>query len=104
MKESTTVSIPEPPPRVVERPPSERGIKFHGPEGFEGMRKAGRLAAEVLGFITPHVEPGVTTDTLDRLCHGFLVAPGALPAPLHYTGFPSSIATSINPLACPGIP
>jgi methionyl aminopeptidase len=105
MKEATTLSTPaEPQPRVVQREPSERGIKFHGPEGFEGMRKAGRLAAEVLDFITPHVEPGVTTDTLDRLCHGFIVAHDAIPAPLNYRGFPRSICTSINHVVCHGIP
>ena len=48
----------------------ERSIKLHGEAEFAAMRKAGRLAAELLDFITPHVKPGVTTDTLDRLCHG----------------------------------
>jgi methionyl aminopeptidase len=105
MKESMNLSgRAEPQPRVVERPPSERGIKIHGPEGFEGMRKAGKLAAEVLDFITPQVEPGVTTDTLDRLCHGFILAHGAIPAPLNYRGFPRSICTSINHVVCHGIP
>jgi methionyl aminopeptidase len=79
-------------------------IKLHGAEGFEGMRKAGRLAAEVLDFITPHVVPGVTTDALDRLCHGFIVDHGAIPAPLNYRGFPRSICTSINHVVCHGIP
>ena len=53
---------------TLQRPhPEERSIKLHGAEDFEGMRKAGRLAAEVLDFITPEVKPGVTTDKLDRL-------------------------------------
>jgi methionyl aminopeptidase len=82
----------------------ERRIKLHGPSDFEGMRKAGRLAAEVLDFITPHVVPGVTTDALDRLCHGFIVDHGAIPAPLNYRGFPRSICTSINHVVCHGIP
>ena len=68
------------------------------------MRKAGRLAAEVLDFITPHVEPGVTTDELDRLCHDFIVDHGAIPAPLNYRGFPRSICTSVNHVVCHGIP
>ncbi|MGE0718534.1 MAG: type I methionyl aminopeptidase, partial [Alphaproteobacteria bacterium] len=55
-----------------------RTIKLHGPEAFEGMRRAGRLAAETLDFITPHVVPGVTTGELDRLCHDFIVDHGAI--------------------------
>ncbi|HEX9446885.1 MAG TPA: type I methionyl aminopeptidase, partial [Dongiaceae bacterium] len=53
-----------------------RKIKIHDAVAFEGMRKAGRLAAETLDFITPSVVPGVTTDELDRLCHGFIVDHG----------------------------
>ena len=82
---------------------SER-IKIHGPEGFAGMRAAGRLAAECLDMITPHVRPGVSTEELDRLCHGFIVAHGARPAPLNYRGYPKSICTSINHVVCHGIP
>jgi methionyl aminopeptidase len=84
--------------------PEERRIKLHGAAEFEGMRKAGRLAAEVLDFITPYVRPGVTTDELDRLCHGFIVDHAAIPAPLNYRGFPRSICTSINHVVCHGIP
>src|ERR1700755_2944766 len=82
----------------------ERTIKLHGPEGFEGMRKAGRLAAETLDFITPYVVPGVTTGELDRLCHEFTLDHKAIPAPLGYRGFPKSICTSINHVVCHGIP
>ncbi len=84
--------------------PEERRIKIHTAADFEGMRKAGRLGAEVLDFITPYVVPGVTTDKLDRLCHGFIVEHGAIPAPLNYRGFPRSICTSINHVVCHGIP
>ena len=84
--------------------PEERRIKIHPAAAFEAMRRAGRLAAEVLDFITPHVLPGVTTDALDRLCHGFIVDHGAIPAPLNYRGFPRSICTSINHVVCHGIP
>jgi methionyl aminopeptidase len=84
--------------------PEERRIRIHGAESFAGMRAAGRLAAEVLDFITPEVKPGVTTDRLDRLCHGFIVDHGAVPAPLNYRGFPRSICTSINHVVCHGIP
>mgnify|MGYP003341275815 FL=1 len=82
----------------------ERTIKIHGPEGFEGMRRAGRLAAETLDFIAPYVQPGVTTGELDKLCHDFIQDHGAIPAPLGYRGFPKSICTSINHVVCHGIP
>jgi methionyl aminopeptidase len=81
-----------------------RRIKLHGPEAFEAMRKAGRLAAETLDFITPTVTPGTTTETLDKLCHDFIVERQAIPAPLNYRGFPKSICTSINHVVCHGIP
>ncbi|WP_366556242.1 type I methionyl aminopeptidase [Aquibaculum sediminis] len=79
-------------------------ITLHGPDDFEGMRRAGRLAAETLDFITPHVKPGVTTGELDKLCHDFILEHGATPAPLNYRGFPRSICTSINHVVCHGIP
>jgi len=79
-------------------------IKIHGAEAFEGMRQAGILAAATLDFITPHVRPGITTGELDRLCHDFIVAHGAIPAPLNYRGFPKSICTSVNHVVCHGIP
>ena len=81
-----------------------RRITIHAPEDFAGMRAAGRLAAETLDMITPHVRPGVTTAALDRLCHDFITAHGAVPAPLNYRGFPKSICTSINHVVCHGIP
>ena len=56
-------------------------IKLHGPEAFEGMRAAGRLAAETLDFITPYVKPGITTEQLDKLCHDFIISHNAVPAP-----------------------
>jgi len=79
-------------------------IKLHKAPDFEGMRRAGRLAAETLDFITPYVQPGVTTERLDRLCHDFIVERGAVPAPLNYRGYPKSICTSINHVVCHGIP
>ena len=89
----------------AEAAPQNTGlIKLHGEEAFAGMRRAGRLAAATLDFITPHVQPGVTTEALDRLCHDFIVEAGAVPAPLNYRGFPRSICTSINHVVCHGIP
>lgn len=75
------------------------------PEEIEKMRVAGRLAAEVLDMITPHVVPGVTTGELDQLCHEYIVnEQQAVPAPLNYKGFPRSICTSVNHQVCHGIP
>jgi methionyl aminopeptidase len=82
----------------------ERTIKLYSPEDFEGMRRAGRLAAETLDFITPYVVAGVTTATLDRLCHDFTLDHKAVSAPLGYRGYPKSICTSINHVVCHGIP
>ena len=79
-------------------------IIIHRPADFEGMRRAGKLGAEVLDFVTPHVKPGVTTGELDKLCHDYIVEHGAVPAPLGYRGFPKSICTSVNHVVCHGIP
>ena len=68
------------------------------------MRKAGRLAAEVLDALTPMVEPGVATDALDTFCYDYIVDHGAVPAPLGYRGYPKSICTSVNHVVCHGIP
>ena len=76
----------------------------HGEDGFAGMRKAGGLAATVLDMITPHVVAGVTTATLDKLCHDFILQHGAVPAPLNYKGFPKSTCISLNHVVCHGIP
>lgn len=83
---------------------SATGIELHTKADFEGMRKAGLLAAQTLDMITEHVQPGVTTEELDRLCHMFITKNGAIPAPLDYKGFPKSICTSINHVVCHGIP
>ena len=81
------------------------GIELHSdPASFEGMRKAGQLAAATLDMITEHVQVGVTTEELDTLCRHFIEKHGAVPAPLNSTGFPKSICTSINHVICHGIP
>ncbi|WP_290650256.1 type I methionyl aminopeptidase [Aquisalimonas sp.] len=72
---------------------------------IEKMRAAGALAAEVLTLLEPYVEPGVTTEKLDRIAHDFIVHQHhAIPAPLNYRGFPKSICTSVNHVVCHGIP
>ena len=81
-----------------------RRIIIHAPSDFEGMRQAGRLAADTLDMIAPHVRAGVTTDELDALIHDFTVAAGAVPACLNYRGYPKSSCISINHVVCHGIP
>jgi methionyl aminopeptidase len=80
------------------------GIAIHTGEDFEHMRKAGRLAAEVLDYITDFCTPGVTTEALDRLCHQFILDHNAIPAPLNYKGFPKATCISLNHVVCHGIP
>jgi len=79
-------------------------IKIHGPEGFAGMRKAGRLAAECLDMLTPYVQPGVTTAELDRLAREFALDNGALPACIFYRGYSHTVCISPNHVVCHGIP
>lgn len=80
-------------------------VTIKTPEEIEKMRVAGRLAAEVLDMVTPHVQPGITTGELDQICHDYIVnVQHAIPAPLNYRGFPKSICTSVNHQVCHGIP
>lgn len=80
-------------------------VTIKTPAEIEKMRVAGRLAAAVLEMIEEHIQPGVTTGELDRLCHDFIVRKQkAIPAPLNYRGFPKSICTSVNNQVCHGIP
>lgn len=80
-------------------------VQIKSPEAIKRMRVAGRLAADVLDMIGPHVEPGVTTDELDAICYDYITrVQEAIPAPLNYRGFPKSICTSVNHQVCHGIP
>ena len=85
-------------------------VRIKSPEEIEKMRVAGRLAGEVLDYITPFVQAGVTTDELDKLCHDYMVdVQGCIPAPLNYAPpghapYPKSICTSINHQVCHGVP
>jgi methionyl aminopeptidase len=79
-------------------------IKLHGPEGFDGMRAAGKLAAEVLDGLIAHVVPGVTTGEIDDIVRAHMLREGAVPATLGYRGFAHSCCTSINHVVCHGIP
>ncbi|WP_295361830.1 type I methionyl aminopeptidase [Arenimonas sp.] len=80
-------------------------ISLKSPEDIERMRVAGRLAAEVLQVVAPHVKPGVSTAELDRICHDHIVnVQGAIPANVGYKGFPATVCTSVNNVICHGIP
>ena len=80
------------------------GIVVYNPEDFEKMRRAGKLAAEVLDYITDYVDVGVTTGELDDLCRKYIESHGAVPACLGYHGYPKSTCISINHVICHGIP
>ena len=81
-----------------------RSIKIHSAADFEGMRKAGALAASILDEMVEVVRPGITTDEINELCHARIIGAGAVPAPLGYRGFPKSVCTSVNHVVCHGIP
>ncbi|MDQ0836748.1 type I methionyl aminopeptidase [Sphingomonas faeni] len=97
MTEYVTVTSDQPDARTG-------AIKLHGPAAFEGMMKAGRLAAETLDMIVPHMVPGVTTAEIDRLIYDFIIAGGGVPATLGYRGYTHSVCISINHVVCHGIP
>jgi len=79
------------------------GVKT--PAEQAAMRVAGRLTADVLDMIGPHIVPGVSTEELDRICHDYIVeVQRSIPAPLGYRGYPKSICTSVNHVVCHGIP
>jgi len=81
-----------------------RGPDVQPPEVVERMRVAGRIAAQALREVAAHIEPGVSTDELDRVGHEFLCDHGAYPSTLGYRGFPKSLCTSVNEVICHGIP
>lgn len=84
---------------------SRMTVSIKNSEEIEKMRVAGRLAAEVLEMIEPHVQAGITTGELDRICHDYIVnEQKAVPAPLNYHGYPRSVCTSVNHVVCHGIP
>ncbi len=86
---------------VIER---DGAIKLYDAAAFEGMRKAGRLAAEILDALVPHVVPGVTTEALDDIVRRMTLDGGAVPATLGYRGYTKSCCISINHVVCHGIP
>ena len=96
--------IPRPEYVDKEAPTPFTGSEVKDEETIERMRIAGRLAAQALQLVGKHVEPGVTTDELDRIGHEFLVDNNAYPSTLGYRSFPKSLCTSVNEVICHGIP
>jgi methionyl aminopeptidase len=90
---------------TVDTVPSRNGaIKLHGSEGFEGMRKAGHLSAQILDALTALIVPGITTEEIDDHVRRMTLEAGAIPATLGYRGYTHSCCTSINHVVCHGIP
>jgi len=87
-----------------QRDETGRAIPLHDAEGFEGMRRAGRVAAATLDFIASYVKPGVTTAELDRLCEAFMRDQGAVPATIGYHGYAHASCISVNHVVTHGIP
>ena len=80
-------------------------VSIKSTQEIQKMRTAGRLGAEVLEMIEMHIHPGVSTNTINQICHDYIInEQNAIPAPLNYRGFPKSICTSVNHVVCHGIP
>ena len=89
---------------ILDKEGTKKPVPLHGPEAFAAMRRAGRLAAETLDFVTPFVVQGVSTGELDRRIEGFMRDHGAIPATLGYRGYPKSCCISVNHVVNHGIP
>ncbi|MDQ1680588.1 MAG: methionyl aminopeptidase [Frankiaceae bacterium] len=96
--------IPRPPYLATGGVPAQGDAFPKSPEVIERMRRAGRIAADVLAEAGAAVRPGVTTDEIDALVHASCVRRGVYPSPLGYRGFPKSVCTSLNEVICHGIP
>ena len=105
---SPTLAVPPsiPRPEYAWKPSANEGHEpwVQTPETIEKMRLAGRIAADALAEAGKAVEPGVTTDSLDRIAHEYMIDHGAYPSTLGYRGFPKSCCTSLNEVICHGIP
>jgi len=103
-KKCCMVALPENGKSIQEKYLREHRIRLKGAADVEVIRKAGHLAVRTLELVEPHIRPGVITDEINALVHEFTIKNGALPAPLHYRGFPKSVCVSINEEICHGIP
>ncbi|GGC96613.1 type I methionyl aminopeptidase [Aquisalinus flavus] len=89
---------------ITDTPRRTGEIRQHGEEGFEGMRKAGRLAAQCLDLLAGHVQPGVSTEEIDRIAREFVLDNNALSATIGYRGYRHATCISLNHVVCHGIP
>ena len=80
------------------------GIRLKEKEDIDGIRKAGKLAVDILGYVEGHIKPGITTNYINQLVEEITKKNNAIPAPLNYNGFPKSVCTSVNDVICHGIP
>ena len=97
-------SIPRPEYVDKPQPLPYTGPEVKSPEIIERMRVAGRIAAQAMAEVARHIQPGVTTDELDRIGHEFMIEHDAYPSTLGYKRFPKSLCTSLNEVVCHGIP
>lgn len=103
-RRSVPESIPRPPYAESGHPNREAASHIQSADVIERMRRTGKAAAQILRTVAAAAEPGVTTDTLDALCHEECIRRGGYPSPLNYDGFPKSLCTSVNEVICHGIP
>jgi methionyl aminopeptidase len=105
---SGTLAVPKniPRPEYVGKtaPQKYTGSYLQTPEQIEKIRAAGKIAAQAIQLVGSHVQPGITTDELDRIGHEFIVSQGAYPSTLGYRGYPKSLCSSVNEVICHGIP
>jgi methionyl aminopeptidase len=93
-----------PPADLVELYARKYRIRVKTPADIEAIRRAGRLVVETLDLVAPRIRPGITTEEINTWVHEFTVQNGAVPAPLHYRGYPKSVCVSVNEVICHGIP
>jgi len=103
-RRTVPTGIARPEYAVTGQPSARVSRAVRTPDELERMRIAGRVGAEVLIEVGKAVEPGITTDELDRIGHEACIARGAYPSPLNYRGFPKSLCSSVNEVICHGIP
>ncbi len=96
--------VPPPTPDLEETYWREHGIRIKKEKDVAGIREAGRLALATLDLVEERIRPGTSTEEINTLVHDFTLQHGAVPAPLHYRGYPKSVCVSVNDVVCHGIP
>jgi methionyl aminopeptidase len=91
-------------PQTPRHHPQKPKIRLKSPSDIDAIRRAGQLVVKTLELVEAHLQPGITTDSINTLVHAFTLDHGATPAPLNYRGFPKSVCVSVNEVICHGIP